>query len=150
VAGSYLTFTDSGGAAQLDNGMTAIAGGVGSRFRNWTSESIPIGVDKTCLGTGQRVMFVFRTDYKATFEMEEIPNANVAILDRLIAWLLLGNACAVYTGDSSNNSYATCGLAEGAKPAKAMFDKNNITWKLTLSLVNLAGSPSAMTCIYSS
>jgi hypothetical protein len=147
---AYISFTDGGGAAQLDNGMTAIAAGVGSRFRNWTSESIPVGVAKTALGTGQRVMFVFRTDYRATFDMEEIPNANVAILDRLIAWLLLGNTCAVYTGDASSNSYVTCGLAEGTTPKKAMFDKNQISWKLTLSLVNLAGSPGPMTCLYSS
>ncbi len=147
MSGSFISFTDGIGAAQLDNGTTAIAGAVGSRFMNWVSESIPVGVAKTALGTGQRSMFIFRTDYVATFDLQDIPNANVTILDRLVAWLLAGNTCVVTCNDSTSGVY-TCGLAEGATPSKKMFNKIDQTWALTLKLVNVGGSPAPMTCIY--
>lgn len=150
MAGAFITFTDAIGSAQLDNGMTAIAAGTGSRFAGWTSESKPIGPMKAALGTGAAAAFIFRTDYIATFEMQEIPNANVAILDRLMAWLLAGGTVSVTCGDTTGAVYATCCLAEGTKPAKRMFDKASITWALKLTLVNIAVSPVPMTCIYSS
>jgi hypothetical protein len=145
---AYLSFTDGIGAAQLDNGLTAVAGGYGSHFVNWTSESTPIGPAKYALGTGARAMFTFRTDYTAEFELQEIPNANTAILDRLIAWLLGGGQCSVTCGDSTAAVYASCGLAEGNTPKKKLFSKQDMTWSLTLKLVNLAGSPVPMTAIY--
>lgn len=145
---AYISFTDGIGSAQLDNGTTAVAGGYGSHFVNWTSESTPIGVAKNALATGQRVMFTFRTDYTAEFELQEIPNANTTILDRLIAWLLSGGQVSVTCGDSTSAVYATCGLAEGATPVKKLFDKVNMTWSLKLKLVNLAGSPGPMTALY--
>ena len=150
MAGSFITFTDGVGSAQLDNGMTAIAAGVGSRFVGWKSESKPVGDMTNALGTGAAAAFIFRTDYIATFEMQEIPNANVAILDRLVAWLLSGGTVSVTCGDTTSAVYATCCLAEGTKPQKKMFDKNAITWALSLTLVNIAVSPSPMTCIYAS
>lgn len=148
MAGSFVSFTDGVGAAQLDNGMTAIAGGAGSRFANWLSEDIPIGAAATSLGTGARAMFTFRTDHLATFDIIDIPNANVTILDRLVAWLLGGGQVSVTTGDSNAAVYATCGLAEGFVPKKAIYNAIDQTWKLTLKLVNLAGSPVNMSCIY--
>lgn len=146
----HITFTDSIGAAQLDNGLTAIAAGVGSRFTNWVSESVPVGPSRTSLGTGQRYLFPFRTDYRASFELHEIPNADVTILDRLIAHLLNGGQVSVTTGDTPGSVYATCCLAEGAAPQKRMFDRGNITWSLSVTLVNVAGAPVPMTCLYSS
>lgn len=148
MAGSFISFTDGSGAAQLDNGMTAISGAVGSRFMNWVSESVPIGVAKAALGTGARAMFTFRTDYLATFELQDIPNANVTILDRLIAWLLAGGTVSVTCNDSLSAVYATCCLAEGSTPTKKVFNAKDQTWVLTVKLVNIAGSPVPMTCIY--
>ena len=127
MSGAFISFTDGIGVAQLDNGTTAIGGGYGSHFVNWTSESIPIGVAKNALATGQRAMFVFRTEYTAEFELQDIPNANTAILDRLIAWLLLGGQCSVTCGDSTSAVYPTCGLAEGATPKKKLFNKSDVT-----------------------
>ena len=148
AGGSYLTFNDGAGA-QLDNGTTTIAGGVGSRFIGWTSESTPIGDTKTALGTGIPFAFIFRTDFTATFEIQDIPNANVPILDRLMAWLLRGGVVSVTVDDIGGpHVYASCYLAEGAKPAKKLFNKNDLTWSLALKLVNSAGAP--MTCLYSS
>lgn len=148
MSGAFIQFTDGIGAAQLDNGMTAIAGGYGSHFVNWTSESTPIGDAVNALATGQRTMFTFRTDYTAEFELQEIPNANTAILDRLIAWLLGGGPVSVTCGDSTAAVYATCGLAPGSTPQKKLFDKTNMTWSVKMKLLNLAGSPAPMTALY--
>lgn len=145
MSGSSIAFTDATGAATLDNGTTAIAGGVGSRFTGWTSEPVPIGAVATGLGTGLRYMFKFRTDYRATFSLVDIPNANVTILDRLINWLRSGGTCTVTCGDSTNGVYVCC-LADGADVVKEMFNKTDLTWKVTMTLVNTAGAP--MTCIY--
>jgi hypothetical protein len=150
MAGAHINFTDGIGSAQLDNGMTAVAGGYGSQFVGWMSESKPVGPIKAALGTGAAAAFIFRTDYLATFELQEIPNANVAILDRLMAWLSAGGTVSVTCGDSTSAVYATCCLAESTKPAKRMFDKQSITWALKLTLVNIAVSPVPMTCIYNS
>lgn len=143
-----IAFTDATGAATLDNGMTSIAGGVGSRFRGWTSNPMPIGPVRHALGTGAMAQFKFRTDYCATFSIEDIPNANVTVLDRLIEFLRGGGVVSVTTGDSSSRVYATCCLAAGGSVEKEMFNPREITWKLTLTLVNLAGA--AMTCTYES
>lgn len=150
MAGSFITFTDSTGAAQLDNGTTGVAGGVGSRFASWVSQSLPIGDARTALGTGQRYLFQFRIDYVAAFEMQDIPNANVLILDRLIAHLLSGGQVSVTTGDAGARVYATCCLAEGATPVKRLFNRREITWALAVTLVNVATPPVPMTCLYTS
>lgn len=142
----YITFTDATGAAQLDNGLTGVAGGVGSRFVGWKSDSTPIGDAKEALGTGQRFMFQFRVDYTAEFEVQDIPNANTSTLDRLIAHLLGGGVVAVYTGDSAARSYTNCCLAPGSTPSKRMFSREDITWALQLRLLNLSAAP--MLCLY--
>ena len=130
--------------------MTAIAAGVGSHFKNWTSDSDIIGPEANALGTGALTKFAFRTDYTASFELTDIPNANTTILDRLMAWLRGGGTVSVTTGDSLGSAYATCCLAPGAKVSKKMDNKNDITWTLSVKLLNIAGSPIPMTCIYSS
>jgi hypothetical protein len=145
---AYITFTDHVGAAQLDNGMTGVAGGVGSRFRNWTSEPRVIGPRRHALGTGAAHVFAFRTDYVATFELHEIPNSAVPVLDRLIAHLRRGGTCAVYTGDENDRTYATCGLAEGGDVSKRMQEPRELTWRAAFTLVNLADEPADMLCIY--
>ncbi len=150
MSGAFIAFTDGIGAAQLDNGMTSIAAGVGSRFTNWTSDPEPIGPEVNNLGTGALTKFVFRTDYKASFDLVNIPNANTTILDRLIAWLRAGGVVSVTCGDTTSAVYATCCLAPGTKVMKKMDNKNDITWTLSVTLLNIASSPVPMTCVYSS
>lgn len=150
MAGAHINWTDGIGSAQLDNGMTGIAGGYGSQFVGWQSDSEPDGPITNALGTGAAAAFIFRTDYVASFELQEIPNANVTLIDRLVAWLLSGGTVSVTCGDSTSAVYATCCLAPGAKPQKRMLDKNAITWALKLKLLNIAVSPVPMTCIYNS
>lgn len=145
---AHISFTDGVGAAQLDNGLTGVAAGVGSRFAGWTPDSRVIGPRAHALGTGALHAFRFRTDYCATFELRDIPQANVAIAHRLMEWLRRGNTCSVTTGDVSGNVYATCGLAEGGDIELRQADRGEQTWTLRLTLVNLAGSPAAMLCTY--
>ena len=144
----YITFTDGTGAAQLDNGLRAIAGGVASRAANWVPDTKVVGAVETGLGTGQRFMFPFRTDYLASFDVPELPNSMLSIALRLKAWLEAGNTCHVYTEDSGARDYATCGLAEGASVTLKCTDKVQFLWTLSLTIVNLAGSPTAMLCLY--
>ncbi len=149
-ASAHINFTDGIGAAQLDNGMTASAIADGSHFKNWTSDPTPIGPEKNNLATGQLVKFVFRTDYMASFTLTDIPNANTVILDRLIEFLRNGGVVSVTTGDTLSSVYPTCCLAPGAKASKKMDNKNDITWTLSLTLLNVAVSPVPMTCLYAS
>lgn len=148
MPGSYITFTDATGAATLSNGMTAIAGGVGSRFVSWNSDSNPFGPEKNALGTGQLYKFTFRTDYTASFEIQDIPNSSVTIIDRFLAWLRAGGQVHVYTGDNAAREYATCCLAPGARVTKRMFNNQDITWAVSMTLLNVASTPVPMTCIY--
>lgn len=143
-----ITFTDATGTATLDNGMTGVAAGVGSRFSGWTSYGKPIGPARNALGTGTLYRFTFRIDYSAKFEMQQIPNANVAVLDRLILHLLSGGIITVTTGDGAAHTYNNCCLAPGAEPEKRMMDPREITWALGLVVINLSAAP--MTCLYSS
>lgn len=147
MAGSFISFTDGVGAAQLDNGKTAIAAGVGSRFSGWAPFTNPIGPEENALGTGALYRFAFRTDYGASFELRDIPNSNLAIALRLIRHLLGGGTVSVTTGDTSGNVYGTCGLAPGAKPSLTMENATEQTFRLQLSLINL-GAAADMICLY--
>lgn len=148
MPGAYVSFTDSTGAAQLDNGTTGIAGGAGSRFAGWTSSQRPVGPSRNALGTGALYNFSFRTDYRAKFVVHDIPNSYTTIIDRLIGWLLAGGTVAVYTGDTAAHSYTNCCLAPGSEPTKELVSAQDIYWNVTLELLNLSGAP--MTCLYSS
>ena len=147
-----ITFVDGIGAATLSNGKPSPA----DRFSNWVPSTEPIGASKVVQATGATVMFTYRTDYLASFELAHIPVETtggvrpVDIAVRLIAWLHAGNTCAVNTGDAESSSYATCGIAPGTKAKLALTDRKNLEYTLTLSLVNLAVSPVAMVCHYRS
>lgn len=73
----------------------------------------------------------------------------VDIADRLAYWLNNGGTCEVDTGDYDGNIYATCGVAPGTTIAPpTLSDKKNLEYTLSLSLINLAGSPARMRCHY--
>lgn len=146
---AYITFTDSVGAAQLDNGLRSVSGGVGSRFSGWLTQQYPVGAREVSLGTGMTYMFRFRTDYSASFSIEHIPSTSLDVVARLVSHLLQGGTCSVYTEDSAARSYVTCGLAPGADPQVSMEDRNDMWYRLDLTLINLAASPTSMLCQYS-
>lgn len=139
-----ITFTDAAGTTTLTNGVPA----PGDRFRGWTPRRTPVGAAETSLGTGRRHMFAFRYDRTATFTLAEIPMASLGTVVRLMAALLAGGTVSVATNDNAARVYSTCGLAEGAVPELAQQDAGNLTYTLTLTLVNLAGSPTDLLCDY--
>lgn len=144
---AYITFND-GTAAQLDNGLRTVGGGAGARFSNWVPVTVPIGPQRTNLGTGAITQFRFRTDFGATFELRDIPLSMVSVADRLRAHLLNGGTCAVYTEDATARTYATCGLMPESSPELSVQDAGGFLYTLGLSLINLASSPVQMRCEY--
>jgi hypothetical protein len=143
-----INFTDGEGAETLTNGYTAVGGGVGSRFRGWTPFIRPIGPRETSLGTGRTYQFEFRKDYGASFRLEEIPQSELGVAMRLVAWLLAGGEVEVVTGDVAARSYATCVCAPDAEPSLTMSNDRDIRYTLELTLINVATPPAAMLCEY--
>ena len=141
-----ISFTDGTGAATLDNGTTAIAGGVGSRFASWTPFTRRIGERAVALGTGATYAFTFRIDYGASFSMRDIPASEQSIALRLIRHLLGGGTCTVTTGDTASRTYANCSIDPEATPALAFQDATFLTYSLDVSVINLSGAD--MLCTY--
>jgi hypothetical protein len=141
-----ITFTDAGGTATLDNGLTAIAGGLGSRFTGWVPFQRPIGPMATALGTGRGTRFIFRTDYGASFTINELPNTAMATMLRLQAHLLAGGLVTVTTGDAANRTYTNCCLTPDGDVTIEMQDSTLLTYSMSFTLLNLGGA--AMLCEY--
>lgn len=141
-----ITF-DDGTSATLDNGMTAISNGVGSRFADWTPFQRPIGPAVTALGTGARYQYAFRTDYGASFTMNDIPNTSMGTMLRLQAHLLGGGTCTVTVDDGTNGPY-TCCVAPDGDVSITLQDKNLLLYSMSFTVINIASSPTAMLCQY--
>ena len=142
-----IQFTDGGGAVTLTNNKPA----PGDRFASWEPFVDEIGAFAHRLGSGQRDSFVFRTDYGAKFELRNIPASKHSDAIRCLKWLQDGGTVAVNTGDASNTSYATCGMRPNSQPALTYAPDGPVPqWTLALELINLAGTPAAMPCVYGS
>ena len=146
-----ITFTDTFGAATLTNQKPFPA----DRFGGWEPHTIPIGTAVARQSDGAISMFVFRTDYGASFELRAIPSFKPAgqssmnqIADRLVAHLMKGGTCSIATGDAESNVYATCGLLSGSTPTCRLSDPQMLEYTLTLEVINLAASPVQMVCRY--
>lgn len=142
-----LVFTDSIGTAEVDNGFNETASGVASRFSSWTPFQKPIGPATTSLGTGARYQFAFRTDYGASFEIRDIDVVLLQKVLRLMAHLEGGGTVRVDTGDAHGRVYASCCLAPGAEPTLSQANATDLTYALSLTLINLGATP--MLCDYS-
>ena len=141
-----ISFTDGTGAATLDNGTTAIAGGVGSRFASWTPFTRRIGERAVALGTGATYAFTFRIDYGASFSMRDIPASEQTIALRLIRHLLGGGTCTVTTGDTASRTYNNCSIDPEASPSLQFQDATFLSYSLDVSVINLSGAD--MLCTY--
>jgi hypothetical protein len=141
---SKIDWTDAVGAASLSNGKAVPM----DRFSSWTPGSEPIGPVEHAVGTGQRYVFPFRTDHTASFEIREIPNTSMALMLRLKEHLLRGGQCSVTTGDTLSSVYATCSLAPDTRPSIAMTDARELLYTFAVVLLNVAGSPVRMICVY--
>lgn len=143
-----ITFTDGTGTATLDNGLTASAGGVGSRFAEWVPFTRRVGERATALGTGASYAFTFRIDYGASFTMRDLPNTAQSVALRLVRHLEGGGVCTVTTDDAAARTYANCSIdPEGGSPSLAFQDAQYLTYSLSVTLVNLSGAD--MLCQYS-
>lgn len=134
-----LSWTDSVGAATLSNVWNSVSTHAG-RFANWTPDSIIVGPAKDALGTGDRHVFEFRTDYIATFELRDIPETSHALMMRLSRHLQRGGSVTVTTGDASSTVY-TCKIAPGAeRPVPEMTDERDRFYRMTFTLKNTAAA----------
>lgn len=141
-----ITFTDGTGTATLDNGLTATAAGVGSRFANWTPFTRRVGERAVSLGTGASYAFTFRIDYGATFEIRDIPNTNQTVALRLMRHLQGGGTCTVTTGDSASRTYSQSSLDPEGDVTLTFQDAQFLTYSMSFALINLAGAD--MLCTY--
>lgn len=141
-----ISFTDTSGAATLDNGLTASAVSVGSRFAEWTPFTRRVGEQAVSLATGAVHTFTFRIDYGARFVMRDLPNTTQAVALRLIRHLQGGGTCTVTTGDLASRTYNNCGLDPSGNVELQFQDATFMTYSMTLSLINLAGAD--MLCQY--
>ena len=146
-----LSFTDTlgvtgtAGLVTLDNGMTAAAIAPASRFADWVSFQRPVGPRVVSLGTGVPSQFRFRTDYGASFTMNDIPNTSVTAMLRTQEWLLRGNAITVTTSDNASRTY-TAYLAPDGDVTITLQDKTALLYSMTFVLINSAAAP--MPCVY--
>ncbi len=142
-----ITFND-GTSATLDNGMTASAIAPASRFADWTPFQRPVGAAAVALGTGARSMFTFRTDYGASFAMNDIPNTSMSVMLRCQAHLLGGGTVTVTTSDNASRIYNTCCLAPDGDVSITLQDKTALLYSMSFTLINIAATPVAMICEY--
>ena len=146
-----LSFTDTlgvtgtAGLVTLDNGMTAAAIAPASRFADWVSFQRPVGPRVVSLGTGVPSQFRLRTDYGASFTMNDIPNTSVTAMLRTQEWLLRGNAITVTTSDNASRTY-TAYLAPDGDVTITLQDKTALLYSMTFVLINSAAAP--MPCVY--
>ena len=137
--------TGAAGTVTLDNGMTAAALAPASRFADWVPFQRPIGPRAVSLGTGVPSQFRFRTDYGASFTMNDLPNSKMTDMLRTQDWLLRGNAVTVTTGDAGSRTY-TAYLAPEGDIGIALQDKTALLYSMTFVLINSAAAP--MLCLY--
>ena len=140
-----ITFND-GTSATLDNGLTATAGGVGSRFASWVPFTRRVGERAVTLATGASFDFTFRIDYGATFQMRDLPNSTQSVALRLIRHLQGGGTCTVTTGDAASRVYTTCSIDPNGDVTLEFQDATFLTYSMSLSLINLGGAD--MLCLY--
>ena len=140
-----ITFND-GTSATLDNGLTATAGGAGSRFASWVPFTRRVGERAVTLATGASYAFTFRIDYGASFQMRDLPNTTQSVALRLIRHLQGGGTCTVTTGDAASRVYTTCSIDPSGDVTLEFQDPQFLTYTLHLSLINLSGAD--MLCQY--
>lgn len=140
-----ITFND-GTSATLSNGLTAIAGGLGSRFSAWTPFQLPVGPTAVALGTGRVTRFVFRVDYGASFSMREIPNTSFATMLRLQAHMMAGGIITVTTDDAASRTYNNCAIAPESEVTIEQQDATALLYQINFRVINL--SAAQMICEY--
>jgi hypothetical protein len=140
-----ISFTDATGSATLNSSWPS---GAPRRFRNWVPYSRPFGEGANKLSDGQLHRFAFRTDHTASFEMPGIANSSMATLTRFLEWALSDGATFTVTTDDLASRTYTCCVAPGTEPEVTREDAGMLEYTLSLTVVNIVTTPTAMLCIY--
>lgn len=135
-----IEFND-GAAAVLESAWPA----PGNRFANWVPLSRPSGHHAHTLADETLHRLTLRTDYGASFDMPGLrmgdeADAPLDIADRLVAHLINGGTCAVYTEDALGSTYLNCSLLPRTTPALRQTDARHLEYALSVSLLNLDGA----------
>lgn len=138
-----ITFDDGFGEVSLSNGLPD----PGSHFKGWVPSTRPIGPIETGLGSGRPFRFKFRTDYGASFSLDEIPASSASIGDRLVQHLLNGGSVTITTGDLADREYDECVLAPDTVPSFTLYNPQEYLYRLEVSVINV-GSQARMLCEY--
>ena len=134
---AYVSFTDGQGSAQLTT-----ATGI---FNSWTPGAEDIGTTDVSIGDGLTYRFIYRTDFTASFDINAIPAASMAIVMRLKRWLESGGQITVATQDLNGNTYA-CVIAP-KQTVKIAYDPTFYEYTMTIPVKNTVAAP--MLCLYS-
>lgn len=140
----YIAFVDSVGSAQVTNGLTL----EGRRFANWVPDIVRVGDRRTVLGTGRFYEYLYRQDYVARFQIENLKASDMATVMRWKAHALKGCDFVVYTEDDSSRTY-NCRLRPDTEPTIELVDRTNIEYTLTVEVMNTDVPTVPLQCIYS-
>lgn len=145
---AYITYVDTIGAAQLDNGLiSAIVGGSGaaSRFGAWAPMVKHIGPMRSSL-LGIPYRYAFATLHGARFEYAEIPANRQTHVERVMAHLLKGGTIHLYTEDAAARVHSPCYLWPDSEPSFEMTNRREMLYTLSLSVFRSDGQQ--MLCQY--
>lgn len=130
-----IAFTDTVGAATLDNGKTAPH----DRFTNWTPRTRPHGERAARQSDKKLTVIRFGTLYGVHFELPYIPSAGASskllIADRLVYHLETGGVCTVNTGDAASTSFSNAIVNPDIEPELRLTDREHMEYTLSLDLL---------------
>lgn len=143
-----IQWTDAEGAASLSNDLPAEL--PGSRLQNFRPRRPHIGDVDHALGDRVRYAFTFGEQPGCTFELQHLPAAKMALMDRLARHVAGGGVVQVTTDDSADRVYPTCQLAEGAEPPEPVLsDSVHLEYTMSFALVDVRGAAATpMLCVY--
>jgi hypothetical protein len=118
------------------------------RFNRWRPLPDTIGERANALGDGRLYQWSHRTDYGASFELPDIAHTESAKLQDFLLWANQGGSFAIDTADSESNSFADVQVAPGTRAELSEPDRELLTYTLTLSVINVAASPTRLRCVY--
>lgn len=139
----YIDFTDESGNAQVTNGLTL----PGRRFSNWTPDTVRIADRRTALGSGITYEYLYRQDYVASFQIENIPVTDLPTVIRFKNWAMKGCEFYVYTEDTQNRFYL-CRLRPDTEPTLEMSDRTTLEYTLSMEVMSAAQPPELLHCTY--
>ena len=112
-----------------------------ARLNSFEPDVTPVGQVRELLANGDTRMWLYRTDYTATFEIRDIPNSSLALCLALKLHLMSGGTVSLVTDDTQNNVYPNCGRAPGTTIERPKLDPVTMRYSMTLALRNRDNAP---------